>query len=67
MDTVVKIVSIIRSSSLNHRKSVGQLEETESEHSEIIYHTNVSWLSRRSVLKRVYLKTERYKIIYDKE
>jgi hypothetical protein len=49
MDTVVKSVTFIRARALNHRKFVSLLREIESEHGEIIYHTNVKWLSRGTV------------------
>jgi hypothetical protein len=41
MDTVVKTVNLIRASALNYRKFVASLEETEIEHSELIYHSTV--------------------------
>jgi hypothetical protein len=41
--------------SLNHREFVAFLEEVENEYGEIIYHTNVRWLSRGYVLKRFLL------------
>jgi hypothetical protein len=47
-------VNAIPASALNHREFVALLEETESKHSEIIYHTNVRWLSRRSVVQRLF-------------
>jgi hypothetical protein len=43
MDTVVKTVNFIRACALNHREFVALLEEIESEHGQIIYHTNVRW------------------------
>jgi hypothetical protein len=43
MDTAVKTVNFIRSSALNHHKFGAFLGETESEHGEIIYRTNVRW------------------------
>jgi hypothetical protein len=52
MDTVIKTVNFIHASSLNHIEFLAYLEEVENEYGEIIYHTNVRWLSRGSVLKR---------------
>jgi len=43
-------VNIVHMSDLNHHEFLGLLEETENEHSEVIYHTNVGWLSQASVL-----------------
>jgi hypothetical protein len=51
MDTVVKTVNFIRASVLHHRELVELLGEIKSEHCEIIYHTNVRWFSRGSVLQ----------------
>jgi hypothetical protein len=51
MDTVIKTVNFIRASALNHREFVAYLEEVENEYGETIYHTNVRWLSRGSLLK----------------
>jgi hypothetical protein len=58
-DTVVKTVNFIRASALGHREFVKLLGEIESEHGEIIYHTNVRLLSRRSVLKRFFIYLRR--------
>jgi hypothetical protein len=51
MDTVIKTVNFIRANVLNHREFVAFLEEVENKYGEIIYLTNVRWLSRGSVLK----------------
>uniref|UniRef100_UPI003AACC576 general transcription factor II-I repeat domain-containing protein 2B-like n=1 Tax=Centroberyx gerrardi TaxID=166262 RepID=UPI003AACC576 len=59
IDVVTKIVNFIRSRALNHRQFVALLEEHETEHSDIGYHTAVRWLSLGKVLKRVWdLKAE---------
>lgn len=52
-DVVTKIVNFIRARALNHRLFVALLEEYESEHNDIGYHTTVRWLSLGKVLKRV--------------
>jgi hypothetical protein len=54
MGTVIKIVNFIRASALNYREFVAFLEEVENAYGEIIYHTNVRWLSWGSVLKRFF-------------
>jgi hypothetical protein len=51
MDTVVKTVNFICACALNHREFVALLGEIECEHGKIIYHTNLRWLSRGSVLQ----------------
>ncbi|XP_069584553.1 general transcription factor II-I repeat domain-containing protein 2B-like [Ranitomeya imitator] len=54
VDVVTKTVNFIRARALNHRQFVSLLEEQESEHSDIGYHTAVRWLSLGKVLKRVW-------------
>lgn len=54
MDIVFGAVNLIRSRALNHRHFVSLLEMIGSEHSEILYHTEVWWLSRGKVLKRFF-------------
>ena len=59
VDTVTKVVNLIRSKSLTHREFVSLLEETELGHADLPYHTNVRWLSLGKVLKREWdLKSE---------
>ena len=59
VDPVVKIVNFIRASGLNHRQFIKLLEDCDSNHSGVPYHTAVRWLSVRKVLRRVWdLKTE---------
>jgi hypothetical protein len=67
MDTVVKTVNFILENARNHRESVAVLGEVEIEHGEIIYHTNVRWLSRGSVLQQSFLIIEGDPIIHGKE
>uniref|UniRef100_A0A8C5LJG6 SPIN-DOC-like zinc-finger domain-containing protein n=1 Tax=Leptobrachium leishanense TaxID=445787 RepID=A0A8C5LJG6_9ANUR len=54
IDVVTKIVNFIRARALNHRQFVALLEEQESEHRDIGYHTAVRWLSLGKVLKKVW-------------
>jgi hypothetical protein len=44
-------VNFIRARALSHREFVAFLEEVKNEYGEIIYHTNVRYISRGSVLK----------------
>jgi hypothetical protein len=67
MDTVVKTMNFIGACALNHCEFVALLGEIESEHGEIIYHTNVRWLSRGSVLQCFFLFIEGDQIIRGKE
>jgi len=59
VDPVVKIVNFIRARGLNHRQFTKLLEDCDSDHSGVPYHTAVRWLSVGKVLRRVWdLKTE---------
>ena len=59
VDPVLKIVNIIRARGLNHRQFTKLLEDCDSDHSGVPYHTAVHWLSVGKLLRRVWdLKTE---------
>lgn len=59
MQLVVKTVNYIRSHALNHRQFQEFLAEIDSEYSDVIYHSEVRWLSRGRVLERFfYLRSE---------
>ena len=50
----VKIVNLIRVHALNHRIFKKLCQEMGAEHEVLLYHTEVCWLSRRRVLKRLF-------------
>ena len=52
MDISLKVVNSIRAKSLQRRLFRSQLEESEAEHSGLLLHTNVRWLSRGKFLQR---------------
>jgi hypothetical protein len=54
MDVVVKTVNFIRARGLNHRQFSDFLSHLDCEYGELLYHTEVRWLSRGSVLKRFF-------------
>jgi len=59
VEPVVKTVNFIRARGLNHRQFIALLEDVSAEHGDVLYHTNVRWLSLGKVLKRVWdLKEE---------
>ncbi|KAM3833953.1 protein FAM200A-like [Diretmus argenteus] len=54
MDTVTKLVNFVReSSSLQHRLFRALLEEMSAEHTDLLLHNDVRWLSKGRVLERV--------------
>ena len=54
MDVVAKMVNFIRARGLNHRQFVSFLADLETEYGELLYHTEVRWLSRGKVLQRFF-------------
>ena len=54
MDVVVKTVNFIRSWGLTHRQFKSFLADMDSEYGELLYHTEIRWLSRGNVLKRFF-------------
>ncbi|KAL6466892.1 hypothetical protein MHYP_G00246960 [Metynnis hypsauchen] len=54
MSVVVKCINQIRSRGLKHRRFHAFLEEMESEYGDVLYFTEVRWLSRGNVLKRFF-------------
>ena len=54
MSVVLKCVNYIRSRSLQHRQFRAFLEEIESTYGDVLYFTEVRWLSRGNVLKRFF-------------
>lgn len=59
MDPVISVVNSIRSKGLMHRQFQNFLEEVESDFIDVVYYTNVRWLSMGRVLSRVWsLQTE---------
>jgi hypothetical protein len=51
MREIVNIVNFIRSHRLNHREFQPFLSKMEAEHGDVLYYTEVRWLSRGKVLK----------------
>lgn len=54
MNTVVKTVTIIRARGLYHREFQAFLCDMDAEYGDVLYHCDVRWLSRGSVLQRFY-------------
>jgi hypothetical protein len=58
---VVKIVNFIRSNKMNHRQFQNFLKETGSYYDDVIYYTEVRWLSLGKTLQRVFVLREEIK------
>lgn len=54
LDITVKIVNFVKARALNHRLLKLFLEELGAEHSVLLFHTEVRWLSRGLVIARVF-------------
>jgi hypothetical protein len=54
MDIVVSTVNFIRKSALNHRRFQQFLLEVEAEYGDVLYHTDIRWLTRGKLLKRFF-------------
>ena len=52
MDVANKIACSVRARSLQRRLFRAQLEETGAEHTDLLMHTDVRWLSRGTFLER---------------
>ncbi|XP_068246823.1 general transcription factor II-I repeat domain-containing protein 2-like [Palaemon carinicauda] len=51
---VVRAVNLIRARGLNHRQFRSFLEDIEADFTDVLYHTNIQWLSMGKVLKRMW-------------
>ena len=54
MSVVVKLVNTVLARPLNHRIFKQMCEAAEADHGDLLYHTEVRWLSRGNVSKRVF-------------
>lgn len=52
-EPVIKMINFIRSRALNHRQFKDLLKELDADCNDVIYNTEVRWLSRGPMLKRV--------------
>ncbi|KAL6466076.1 hypothetical protein MHYP_G00262090 [Metynnis hypsauchen] len=67
MSVVVKCINQIRSRGLKHRRFRAFLEEMESEYGDVLYFTEVRWLSRGNVLKRFFELRAEVKAFMEKD
>ena len=54
MDSVIKSINFIRPRDLNHRQFQALLSEMNDEHGDLVYCTEVCWISRGRMLKRFF-------------
>ncbi|XP_067131958.1 general transcription factor II-I repeat domain-containing protein 2A-like [Centruroides vittatus] len=54
MDIVVSTVNFLRGRALNHRQFKEFLSDIDAENNDVVYFTDVRWLSKSSVLQRFY-------------
>uniref|UniRef100_A0A8D8SJW9 General transcription factor II-I repeat domain-containing protein 2B n=4 Tax=Cacopsylla melanoneura TaxID=428564 RepID=A0A8D8SJW9_9HEMI len=62
MKVVVKTVNFIKSKGLNHRDFQTFLEQMESEYGDVLYYSEVRWLSRGKMLDRVFQLKDEIKV-----
>ena len=68
MHDVIKIVNFIKGHALNTRLFRELCQDGEAEYTDLLYHTEVRWLSRGNVLNRVWiLKDELEKFMVDRK
>ncbi|KAK7161663.1 hypothetical protein R3I94_004364 [Phoxinus phoxinus] len=67
MSVVVKCINHIRSRGLKHRQFRAFLDEIESEYEDVLYFTEVRWLSRGNVLKRFFELRAEVKAFMEKD
>lgn len=65
VDPVVQAINVIRSRGLNHRQFRDFLLDMDSDFSDVLYHTNVRWLSLGNVLKRVWELKEEIAVFFE--
>ena len=65
MSTIIKIVNFIKSSALNTRLFRELCEDMTASHQTLLFHTQVRWLSKGNVLKRVQILLPEIKVFLD--
>ena len=65
MSTITRAVNFIRAKGLNHRQFKAFLSELETEHGDLLYHTEVRWLSQGKVLQRCFELHEKICLFLD--
>ena len=55
---VLKLINYIKGRGLHHRQFIKFLEEINSDHQDLLYHSHVRWLSLGKTCKRVWVLKE---------
>ena len=64
MEIVVKTVNFIRARGLNHRQFRKLLDEMDSQYGDILYYTEVRWLSRGAMFDAFMNSEKKYFILW---
>uniref|UniRef100_A0A8C7WPH8 HAT C-terminal dimerisation domain-containing protein n=1 Tax=Oryzias sinensis TaxID=183150 RepID=A0A8C7WPH8_9TELE len=68
MDVTVKTINFIKSNAVNSRCFAQLCEDMEADHVQLLYHSEVRWLSRGLVLTRIFeLRKEVFSFLTDKK
>ena len=62
MSVVIKVVNYVKSSALNTRLFSKLSKDMDTDHSALLYHTQVRWLSKGNVLSRIFELREEIKL-----
>ena len=54
LSVVIKVVNYVKSSALNTRLFSKLCENMDADHTKLLYHTQVRWLSKGNMLSRVF-------------
>lgn len=65
LNVAIKVVNFIKAGALNSRLFKLLCKDMESEHETLLFHTNVRWLSKGSMLRRLYELGEEVAIFLD--
>ena len=66
MSVVIKVVNDIKSSALNTRLFSKLCKDMDADHTALLYHTQVRWLSKRNMLSRIFELREEVKVAKQK-
>ena len=62
MSVVIKVVNYVKSSALNTRLFSKLCKDIDADHTALLYHTQVRWLSKENILSRIFELREEVKL-----